>query len=151
MPWIQAHLIVTKEQAELAELVFENIGAVSITLGDAKDEPVLETLPDEIRLWSLVKVTALFEFSSNISDDIRQHINQAFKRDISQQLEIEILDDQDWERTTRKPTLRRSWSGTTLPRDEQRRTNSMLYQEPPRRVRRLPDEGPGGSMLGLFE
>ncbi len=98
MPWIQAHLIVSKEQASLAELVFENMGAVSITFGDAKDEPVLETLPDEIRLWSLVKVTALFEFASNISDKIRQDINQAFNRDINQQLEIEILQDQDWER-----------------------------------------------------
>lgn len=98
MPWIQAHLIVAKDQAALAELVFENIGAVSITLGDARDEPVLETLPDEIRLWSLVKVTALFEFSDSLSDDIRQHINQAFNRDISQQLDIEILEDQDWER-----------------------------------------------------
>ena len=98
MPWIQAHLIVSKEQTSLAELVFENMGAVSITLGDARDEPVLETLPDEIRLWSLVKVTALFEFSSSISDMIRQDINQAFNRDINQQLAIEILQDQDWER-----------------------------------------------------
>lgn len=98
MPWIQAHLIVSKEQADIAELVFESIGAVSITLGDAQDEPVLETLPDEIRLWSLVKVTALFEFSQHISDEIRNHINQAFNQDISQQLEIEILQEQDWER-----------------------------------------------------
>ena len=99
MPWIQAHLIVTKEQADIAELVFEKLGAVSITLGDAQDEPVLETLPDEIRLWSLVKVTALFEFSDHISDEIRQGINHAFKQDISRQLEIEVLQDQDWERT----------------------------------------------------
>lgn len=99
MPWIQAHLIVTKEQADIAELVFEKLGAVSITLGDAQDEPVLETLPDEIRLWSLVKVTALFEFSDHITDEIRQSINHAFKQDISRQLEIEVLQDQDWERS----------------------------------------------------
>lgn len=98
MPWIQAHLVVSKEQADIAELVFQNLGAVSITLGDAQDEPVLETLPDEIRLWSLVKVSALFEFSAGISDEIRQTINQAFKQDISQQLSIETLEDQDWER-----------------------------------------------------
>jgi len=99
MPWIQAHLIVSKEQSSLAELVFENIGAVSITLGDAQDEPVLETLPDEIRLWSLVKVTALFEFSNSISDEIRQSVNQALNQELSQQLSIETLQDQEWERT----------------------------------------------------
>ena len=98
MPWIQAHLIIPKEQAAIAELVMETIGAVSITLGDAQDEPVLETLPDEIKLWSLVKLTALFEFSPDISDQIRQQINQAFNQDISQQLVVEVLEDQEWER-----------------------------------------------------
>jgi len=98
MPWIQAHLIIPKENTSTAELVMETLGAVSITLGDAQDEPVLETLPDEIRLWSLVKLTALFEFSPGISDLIRQQINQAFNQDISQQLEIEVLEDQEWER-----------------------------------------------------
>jgi ribosomal protein L11 methyltransferase len=98
MPWIQAHLIIPKEQANIAELVMETMNAVSITLGDARDEPVLETLPDEIRLWSLVRLTALFEFSPDISDHIRNQVNQAFNQDISQQLEIEILEDQEWER-----------------------------------------------------
>lgn len=99
MPWIQAHLIVPKEQADIAELVFHNLGSISITLGDAQDEPVLETLPDEIRLWSLVKVTALFEYQQKTHDEIHQAINQAFKQDISRQLTIETLQDQDWERT----------------------------------------------------
>ncbi len=98
MPWIQAHLIIPKEKASIAELVMETIGAVSITFGDAQDEPVLETLPDEVKLWSLVKLTALFEFSPGISDQVRQQVNQAFNRDISQQLDIEVLQDQEWER-----------------------------------------------------
>lgn len=98
MPWIQAHLIIPKEKTPIAELVMETLGAVSITLGDALDEPVLETLPDEIKLWSLVKLSALFEFSADIGDLIRQQINQAFNQDISQQLDIEVLEDQEWER-----------------------------------------------------
>ncbi len=110
MPWTQAHLIVPKDKTDQAEETFEALGAVSITLGDAKDEPVLETLPDEIRLWSLVKVTALFEFGQVADDEIRQAVNMGFSpvsnpvsnRDInqgiSQQLSIETLKDQDWER-----------------------------------------------------
>lgn len=98
MPWIQAHLVVPKEQADEAEDTFESLGALSITLGDAKDEPVLETLPDEIRLWSLVKVTALFELGQLDNDAIRQAVNMTFNKDLNHQLTIETLKDQDWER-----------------------------------------------------
>ena len=47
MSWLQAHLTVTKEQAPLLELLFENLGAVSVLLGDAGDEPMLEPGPGE--------------------------------------------------------------------------------------------------------
>lgn len=98
MPWIQAHLTVSQDLVDRAELVLLELGAVSVTFGDAKDEPVLETLPDEIRLWSLIRVTGLFEFSDTAMDQVRQGINQAFQADISRQLELEILQDQAWER-----------------------------------------------------
>ncbi|MGD2119826.1 MAG: 50S ribosomal protein L11 methyltransferase [Chromatiales bacterium] len=97
MSWLQAHLVVTKQQAELVELLFEQLGALSITFGDARDEPVLETLPDEIRLWPLVKITGLFDIATS-PDAIRQGINQSLKQELSRQLELEILEDQPWER-----------------------------------------------------
>lgn len=98
MPWTQAHVVVPQDQTDLVELTFESMGAVSITLGDAKDDPVMETLPEEIKLWPTVKVTGLFEFNPDGLDQLRQQMNQAFNRDISQQVSLEILQDQPWER-----------------------------------------------------
>ncbi len=97
MPWLQAHLTVTREQAPLIELLFENLGALSVTLLDAADEPMLEPAPGETPLWSNTRVTGLFDGSTN-SDQLRSLIDQALNTDTSRQLELEILDDQAWER-----------------------------------------------------
>lgn len=98
MPWIQAHLELQHDQAETAERVFEELGAVSTTFRDARDEPVLETLPDEIRLWQHVILTGLFEFSINGLESIRQQIEQTLQQDMGNSLKLEILDDRPWER-----------------------------------------------------
>ena len=45
MPWLQVHLTTGKAQAPLIELLFENLGALSVTLGDAEDEALLEPPP----------------------------------------------------------------------------------------------------------
>ncbi|MEE9356787.1 50S ribosomal protein L11 methyltransferase [Candidatus Vondammii sp. HM_W22] len=60
MSWIQAHLNTNKEKAPLIELLFENMGALSITLHDAEDEPLLEPKPGELPLRKQTRVTGLF-------------------------------------------------------------------------------------------
>ncbi len=97
MPWLQAHLTVTKEQAPLIELVFENLGALSVTLLDAADEPMLEPAPGETPLWTTTRLTGLFDGSTN-PDQLRSLIDQAMDTDTSRQLELEVLEDQIWER-----------------------------------------------------
>ncbi|MES9884734.1 MAG: 50S ribosomal protein L11 methyltransferase [Sedimenticola sp.] len=97
MPWIQAHLTTGKEQAPLIELLFENLGALSTTLGDAEDEPLLEPKPGESPLWQHTRVTGLFSGDTNL-DQLRNSINQALNKDVSQQLELVLLEDQVWER-----------------------------------------------------
>ncbi len=98
MHWLQAHLSITREQAPLIELLFEKLGALSVTLLDAADEPMLEPAPGEIPLWSSTRVTGLFVGSTD-SDTLRSAINQALNTEISQRLELDILEDQAWERT----------------------------------------------------
>ncbi|WP_293647138.1 50S ribosomal protein L11 methyltransferase [Thiolapillus sp.] len=98
MPWLQAHLEVEKSQAPLIELLFEQLGAISITLADAEDEPMLEPPPGAMPLWSHTRVTALFENSTD-ADDLRARIDRTLSRDNSQKLRLEILEDQAWERT----------------------------------------------------
>jgi len=98
MPWIQTHLTVDKAQAPLIELLLENLGALSITLGDAGDEPMLEPGPGETPLWSATRVTGLFSGDTD-ADALRTAINQALEQDISRHLKVELLEDQDWERS----------------------------------------------------
>jgi ribosomal protein L11 methyltransferase len=97
MPWLQAHLTVTKEQAPLIELLFENLGALSVTLLDAADEPMLEPAPGETPLWTNTRLTGLFDGGTN-PDQLRSLIDQAMNTDASRQLELEVLEDQVWER-----------------------------------------------------
>ena len=98
MPWIQAHLTVTREQAPLIELLFEDLGALSVTLLDAADEPMLEPGPGETPLWSKTRLTGLFDGGTD-PDLLRSHINQALNTDACRELELEVLGDQVWERT----------------------------------------------------
>ncbi len=97
MSWIQTHLVVDKSRAPLIELLFENLGALSITLGDAGDEPMLEPGPGETPLWSATRVTGLFSGDTD-TDQLRSRINQALDREIGRHLQLEVLEDRDWER-----------------------------------------------------
>ena len=60
MPWLQAQLTVDKGRAPLIELLFENLGAVAVTMEDAADEPMLEPAPGETPLWQATRITGLF-------------------------------------------------------------------------------------------
>ncbi|HID46929.1 MAG TPA: 50S ribosomal protein L11 methyltransferase [Chromatiaceae bacterium] len=97
MPWLQAHLEVDKSQAPLIELLFEQMGALSITLVDARDEPMLEPPPGTTPLWNQTRVTALFEGDTN-ADDLRARIDQTLVSDNSRELQLDVLEDQAWER-----------------------------------------------------
>ena len=97
MSWIQTHLVVDKSRAPLIELLFENLGALSITLGDAGDEPMLEPGPGETPLWSATRVTGLFSGDTD-ADQLRSRINQALDRETGRHLQLEVLEDRDWER-----------------------------------------------------
>jgi len=97
MPWLQAHLLTDARQAPLLELVFENLGALSVTMTDFKDEPQLEPAPGEIRLWSNTRISGLFSGDTD-ADALRSAINQHLNSELSRQLTLEVLEDQQWER-----------------------------------------------------
>jgi ribosomal protein L11 methyltransferase len=97
MPWLQAHLEVEKSQAPLIELLFGQLGALSITLEDARDEPMLEPPPGAMPLWQDTRITGLFD-SATDADHLRARIDEALNRENSRSLSLEILEDQAWER-----------------------------------------------------
>ncbi|MBU0499917.1 MAG: 50S ribosomal protein L11 methyltransferase [Gammaproteobacteria bacterium] len=98
MAWLQLHLTTDKERAPLIEQLFETLGALSVTLVDAGDEPILELGPGETRLWSQIRATGLFPGDRD-PDGLRAELTQALQADICRHLTLEVLDDREWERS----------------------------------------------------
>jgi ribosomal protein L11 methyltransferase len=98
MSWLQLSLTVSENQAPLIEALFENMGALSVTFGDAGDEPILEPDIGETPMWQATRVTALFEGTQD-PDTLRGLVSQSLKHDLCHQLQLERLEDQAWERT----------------------------------------------------
>ncbi len=97
MPWIQIHLTTNKRTAPLAELLLDGLGAVSVTMEDAKDEPMLEPAPGETPLWSQTRVTGLFPEECD-QNQLVANIQEELETDAIIDLTVERLADQVWER-----------------------------------------------------
>lgn len=97
MSWLQLSIETTEEQAPLLELIFESLGALSVTLDDAGDQPLLEPVPGEVKIWRNTRVTGLFTGERD-ADDLRSDLNQALNTDITRTLHLEWLADRAWER-----------------------------------------------------
>jgi ribosomal protein L11 methyltransferase len=98
MTWLQAHLTADKASSPMLESLFERLGALSVTLTDAGDEPQLETAPGEERIWSETIVTGLFAGDTDTAS-LEEAIRDAIERlDIGATLALAPLEDQDWER-----------------------------------------------------
>ncbi len=95
--WLQIHMDVSSDQAPLLELLFDSLGALSVTFGDAGDEPILEPGPGDTPLWRHTRVTALFEGEKD-PDALAELIEGTLPRDLSGRLRFERLQDQAWER-----------------------------------------------------
>ena len=97
MPWLQAHVLGDAAEAPLIELLLESLGALSVTITDAGDEPILEPAPGDTRLWRETRVTGLFD--ANVDrEQLYSAISQALGQDVGERLKLETLADQDWAR-----------------------------------------------------
>lgn len=65
--WKEVSLIVDGAKAEEISDVLFCLGAVSVSYEDAKDDPILEPLVGEQKMWPTTVVTALFEKGTNLS------------------------------------------------------------------------------------
>ncbi|MEJ2590230.1 MAG: 50S ribosomal protein L11 methyltransferase [Candidatus Thiodiazotropha sp.] len=97
MPWLQLSIDTSEQQAPLLELVFENLGALSVTLGDAGDQPLLELPPDSQQLWDQTRVTALFEGSQD-PQALRTALAGVLEEPLLSRLCWERIEDRIWER-----------------------------------------------------
>jgi ribosomal protein L11 methyltransferase len=97
MSWLQFVMDLDALDPDVVERAFLRHGAVSVTLTDAGDDPVLEPGPGETPLWSRTRITGLFADDSDL---------EAFRALLLADLDmtrlpahrIEQLEDRAWER-----------------------------------------------------
>ena len=95
MPQLQLTLDIGSRNPEPYEDALFEMGAVSVTLEDAADDPVLEPAPGETPLWPTVVVKAVFGTEAN-ADVIAACLAQALPDGPTPR--IETLPDKAWER-----------------------------------------------------
>lgn len=82
--------------AEKAESACFDCGASSVTFTDSRDDPVLEPLPGEFRLWPATRVHALFDADAGPEAAIRS-VSAALRLDPAE-IQARHIEDRVWER-----------------------------------------------------
>lgn len=99
--WLQLVCHTKEENAEAIESAMEQSNALSITLQDKFDNPVLEPLPGEFRLWKDLIITALFDYDTDLNP-LNELLSQNTESWNIDNFLIETIEDQDWERVWMK-------------------------------------------------
>ena len=95
MPWQEIRFQIQQHQLESVEARLESLAALSVTLEDAGDQPLLEPLPGSTPLWDSMTVIALFDMDID-PDRIQRELSPLIKLDNWQ---YSMIADQDWERS----------------------------------------------------
>lgn len=98
MPWQELTFELTADQVGPFEDALLELGALSITLRDAADQPLMEPAPETTPLWDQLRLTAMFDMESDIK---RMLVSLAEQPSLSPlpDYRIEVLADQEWRRT----------------------------------------------------
>ena len=97
MQWRQFVMDLDSLDPATVEEIFSRLGACSVTLSDAGDDPVLEPGPGETPLWSNTRITGLFSGDTDMEafhETLRSELSVAQLPDF----QIEELADRAWER-----------------------------------------------------
>jgi ribosomal protein L11 methyltransferase len=97
MPFYEIEFPLADLDVAAVEAALQGRGACSITFVDRADEPVLEPLPGEVRLWRDTSVRALFDASSDAADNLLQ-LARALGADWARAARVRAVEDRVWER-----------------------------------------------------
>ncbi|NND45118.1 MAG: 50S ribosomal protein L11 methyltransferase [Xanthomonadales bacterium] len=97
MSWLKAEIQVHRDHVPPLESLLLSQGAVSITLTDLEDEPILEPDVGETPLWPEVEVSALFE-PSTPRDTLAAVLSLAPGVDPVNGIRYTEVENRDWER-----------------------------------------------------
>ncbi len=98
MAWHQLSITTDENTAPLIADFFSELGAVSVTYMDAKDEPVYEPAIGETKIWQQTLVIGLYELDID-PDFIKKALFSQFENQKLGNWEQILLEDQVWERT----------------------------------------------------
>jgi ribosomal protein L11 methyltransferase len=97
MAWQQLQLRTSAAHSEPLEQLLLQFGAVSISFVDAEDQPLFQIEPGSTVIWDATVLIALFSAEHDLSLCLTI-LSQNPAIDNRADLQIEILEDQDWER-----------------------------------------------------
>ena len=97
--WLQLNIKVTPQQTEQIEDSVLDAGAVSVTLQDAADQPILEPGVGETPLWDNCILTALFSASIDTTTT-EQQIQACLP--FALQASWQLVEDKDWSQEWKK-------------------------------------------------
>jgi len=98
MSWLQITFECNAAAAERFTPLLEELGAVSVTLLDAADEPIFEPPRGTAPLWGSTRVIALFEEGTD-SEQVLLGLAARIAPDPLPPVRMETLEDQDWTRS----------------------------------------------------
>lgn len=97
MSWLELKLALGGLDAERVEEALEGVGALSVTLEDAGDEPIYEPDADKPSLWSDTRLTALFPAEVHM-DSVLSRLKMGLGLAELPAHRVEPLEDRDWVR-----------------------------------------------------
>ncbi|MFT6955181.1 MAG: ribosomal protein L11 methyltransferase [Halieaceae bacterium] len=95
MTWLQLRLDTDSAAVESLEDLMLATGAVSVTLEDNADDPVLEPGVGETPLWRHTRLTGLYSADADMQAVLSQFPSEQL---VAGNQRVEILEDKDWER-----------------------------------------------------
>lgn len=98
MPYLELHLRLKAPEQPEVEAALEALEALSVTLLDAADTPILEPGPGETPLWPELHLTALFEHARDRIELLAALEAAALPRAVVDSARFATLDDRDWTR-----------------------------------------------------
>jgi ribosomal protein L11 methyltransferase len=101
MSWWQFSLNCQASELEQVEELMQDLGALSLSLADAGDEPIYEPLPGTTPVWRQSIVTATFD-AANSAEVLYQQISSALPSHLVSSLRQHSLQEQDWEQAYRQ-------------------------------------------------
>lgn len=98
MPWQEITFELSSVDAEIYEDSLLALGALSVTLRDAQDQPLLEPEPGATPLWDRLLLTAMFDMEVDANRVLVELPSLVNQKNLPHH-RLEILKDQEWRRT----------------------------------------------------